>query len=148
MRGLSNSWDKEIETAKTQHDIVELWVNSTPDSNFAGQTIVVNTNGYSVNTLFFEMGDLNSSYFRGKEVVPVEVGHKGLCEFGTIDTSSRFISYIRGISTSVSGDDITITFGDCMKMQQTSLGSPALISTDNSTGIPMRILALINPAST
>jgi len=142
---------EEVESAikevneKTKHGLYELWANPSPTNAFAGQTVVVNTNGYSIDALFLEIGEISNSDFRGKTIVPIEVGEKGICQFGAIDGVSRFYSHTRGIETSVSGDNISVVFGDCSRMVQTTVGSSApSISTDNTNCVPMRILGLIH----
>lgn len=134
----------EVNT-KTKHGLYEMWVNPSPTSAFAGQTVVVNKNGYSIDALFLEMGEISNSDFRGKAIVPIEVGKRGVCQFGAIDGVSRFYSHTRGIETSVSGDNISVVFGDCSRMLQTTVGSGApSVTTDNANCIPMRILGLIH----
>lgn len=142
---------KEV-NEKTKHGIVELWVNSSPTSAFAGQTINisqsdldsrgldVNVNDIDAVTIEFEVSSLVLSTSQGRIGTTIQASHT------SVISSGKVVTYIRTCNINRANNTISITVNDCTRYLLNTYGSAPATTTDNDYLIPTIITGLIHNA--
>lgn len=148
---------EEVESAikevndKTKHGIVELWFNSSPSSNFAGQGIQIqNFDRTKFDAIIIAMAYTTSEtyapiWYEYDLDLALASGYQGdMFYLNMSGGTSKVERCARTGTFSLSGNTLTITIGDGGKYTQNAIGSAATFTTDNTRMIPMRIFGLIH----
>ena len=145
--------DLEAETAqaaivevneKTKHGIVELWVNPSPTSDFAGQTFTFSSKGYNLDSVILELGYISGSELRVSNTIMCEIGGKAEPRYVSMGGQSKITVSYRNYSVSESSGTISVTVTDCTSYTQNNIGTNATSSTTNGVLVVNRILGLIH----
>lgn len=126
-----------------QHGVVELWVNTSPTSAFAGQTLNIATDR-TYDAIILDYGEVVNSNYRAMGMIMVEIGAEARPSYTYITGAGRVGMLFRDFTPSISGSTLSIVISDCSSRTITNYNSAPTSSTANEEIIPYRILGLIH----
>ena len=135
----------------TKHGIVELWTNSSPASNFAGQTInitqtdldnrglKVNINDIDAVDVEFEISEISVLTIRGR------IGARIQPTYTAMGISNGKVSMsLRQVSISRANNTISLAITDCTNYEIGTYGTTPSSATTNNQLVPTIITGLIH----
>ena len=139
-----------IPSAPTEHGIYELWKNSDITQAFTPQSITIqnfDTNRYDAIWIAVENSANESAgaslHQFDRDVLSIS-GFNGTLAYMTVNSSGKMQRNLRGVSFSVSGTTLTVTFAKGVANVYQTYGSSPDANDSNSVLIPVRILGLVH----
>lgn len=137
---------KEV-NAKTQHGLVELWKNSSPSSDFAGQTIqIANFDTTKYDAVIIAIGSSSEVFVpRWSEIDTDFIGSSFTHVLSSMSMDSNLdwiYLYKRTVTLTLNGTTLSLAFSDCTIT--TNKGGAITNTTGNGVEVPIRILGLIH----
>ena len=132
----------------TKHGLYEVWKNTSPTSNFAGQTLHILTDK-NIDIFIFEYIISTSNIIIVNPLFSCEVGGSvvqcsSLDWYNTSGSNYAVEKIYRQCSASITSSGYDIVVGDCSVQRLATYGGTLNITTNNARLIPYRILGIIH----
>lgn len=119
--------------------LAELWTNSDPENNFAGQPVTV-TGGNNYDELVIEATNAGSTLVGSMlaGIAKSKFAETGLIRRTMVGSTGTVVQESRTVALSVVGDDVQIVFGDGTKQDAGS----STTSTQNNLLVPIKVIGI------
>ena len=126
-----------------EHGIYELWVNSSPTSAFAGQTLNIDIDK-TYDAIMLDYGEISGNTYRALGTLIIEIGREGRANYVYMASAGKIGELYRMFTATINGSTLSVVITDCTARLLNSYGSAPTTSTANTELFPYRILGLIH----